>query len=262
MWVTRLKQAAVVLLGLVAAGVMSTLGIWQLQVFQSQGEEKAAARAAETARDLLAVAPAGGSVQDGYGRTVTFRGEYAPDTQLLVPADSGEDGYRVLTALELPDGTAVAVVRGTVDQPEQVPAPPTGTVEQQGLLLPSEPSDELPVEDGQISSVRLSLLAQQWPYQLVPGFVTLSPPLSAEQQLGEAPVEMPQEGGRLRNGGYALQWWIFAVVGLAMAIRMSVDIGRGAREQELEALQAELDRREDLDRQEQLDRQPGEEPET
>lgn len=251
MWVTRLKQAGVLLLGLVAAGVMSTLGIWQLQVFQNQGEEKAAARAAEPPRDLLAVAPAGGSVQDGYGRTVSFRGEYVPDTQLLVPTDSDGGGYRVLTALELSDGTAVAVVRGAVDQPDAVTAPPTGTVEQQGLLLPSEPSDERPVEEGQISSVRLSLLSQEWPYRLVPGFVTLSAPLSGEQQLEEAPVEMPQEGGRLRNGGYALQWWIFAVVGVAMAIRMNMDIGRAAREQELEALQQELARQDDQARDEE-----------
>lgn len=240
MWVTRLKQVGVILLGLVAAGVMSTLGVWQLQVFQNQGSEKSAARAAEPPRELLEVAPAGGTVDDGYGRTVTFHGEYDPDTQLLVPIDSDEGGYRVLTALELEDGTAVAVVRGAVEQPAPVPAPPTGEVEQHGLLLPSEPSNDLPVDEGQISSVRLSLLSQQWPYRLVPGFVTLSAPLAQEQQLSEAPVELPQEGGRLRNGGYALQWWIFAAVGLAMAIRMCVDLGKAAREQELAELEAAL----------------------
>lgn len=240
MVLTRLKQLGILLLGVAVAVGMSLLGRWQLDVYQDQGEDKTAARAAEPARELLAVAPAGGTVEDGYGRTVRFRGEYVPDIQLLVPNDPADGSYRVLNAVALDDRTAVAVVRGVTDDPDYAAAPPSGTQEGQGLLLPSEPSNDLPVEEGQISSVRLSELAQEWPYQLVPGFVTLDPELAAEQDLVAAPVEMPQEGGRLRNGMYALQWWVFAAATMLMAIRISVDLGRAAREQELDELKALL----------------------
>jgi surfeit locus 1 family protein len=169
------------------------------------------------------VARAGQPVPDGYGRTVTFRGVYLTDTQALVPVDDATDTFRVVTALRLDNGDVLPVVRGVVTSPLP-PPPPEGAQGAAGLLLPSEeaPSGNLP--PGQISSVRLPTLAQIWPGPLVSGFVTLAPAESAAQGLAPAPVVLPEANGRLRNGAYALQWWVFAGFALVLAIRMARDL--------------------------------------
>ena len=63
---------------------------------------------------------------------------------------------------------------------------------------------------GQIASVRLPALAQQWPGPLIDGFVTLSRADSASQGLAPAELQLPESGGRIRNGAYVGQWWLFA----------------------------------------------------
>jgi hypothetical protein len=42
-----------------------------------------------------------------------------------------------------------------------------------------------------------------------------------------APAEwrLPEARGRLRNGAYAMQWWLFAAFTLFMAFRIARDIG-------------------------------------
>ncbi len=231
----KLKQASIILAGLVAAGVMVALGLWQLQVFEAQGAADAQARAQQPPVSLVAVAPAGRQVGDAYGRTVTFSGTYDPKAQLLVPL--GAAGYRVLTAAVLSDGSAVAVVRGVVPGPD-APPPPAGNHQQQGIFLPPEPGNNLAVPQGQISSVRIALLAQKWPYRLVPGYVTLTAAAATQQRLDPATVPLPPSGGRLRNGAYAIQWWVFAAFAIAMSIKMARDMGRAY---DLEEFEAELE---------------------
>jgi hypothetical protein len=65
---------------------------------------------------------------------------------------------------------------------------------------------------------------------LVAGFVTLTAVDASAQGLAPAPVELPQASGRLRNGAYALQWWVFAAFALALAIRMARDQELGSDE--------------------------------
>ena len=134
--------------------------------------------------------------------------------------------YRVLTALRQDDGSVVAVVRGLVDT-GPAPAAPSGAVRQTGVLLPSEEAEPGgPAPAGQLSSVRLPLLAQQWPGPLIDGFVTLSANDAQAQHLVPATVTLPEARGRLRNGAYAIQWWLFAGFTLVMAVRMARDFGR------------------------------------
>jgi cytochrome oxidase assembly protein ShyY1 len=168
------------------------------------------------------VARAGAAVADGYGRPVTLTGRYLEDTQVLVPLTGQPGSYRVVSALRLPNGDVVPVVRGVVTS-LPAPGPPPGDEAESGLLLPSEeaPAGDLPA--GQLSSVRIPTLAQQWPGPLVSGFVTLSAADADAQGLVPAPVELPQASGRLRNGAYALQWWVFAAFALGLAIRMARD---------------------------------------
>ena len=229
----RLRQSLIILLGLGLAGVMVLLGLWQLDVYHAQGQAQADRRAALPAVELGVVAQAGAPIGDGYGRQVAATGTYLPQAQVLVPLPEQPGSFRVVTALRLPDGDVVPVVRGLVRDTE-VPAPPSGPQTLTGLLLPSEeaPTGDLPT--GQLSSVRVPTLAQQWPGPLVSGFVTLPAAEAAAQGLAPAPVELPQASGRLRNGAYALQWWVFAAFALGLAVRMARDqeLGESPREQD------------------------------
>jgi surfeit locus 1 family protein len=235
---TRFKQALVIALGIGLAAVMVVLGLWQLQVYHRQGAEAAARRASAPPVLLGSVAPPGGSALNGYGRSVAFQGTYDPALQLLVPAEDGSGEFRVLSGLRQADGSVVAVVRGIVSEPT-APPPPSNPVQQVGVLLPTEeyaPETDLP--SGQIASVRLPALAQQWPGPLIDGFVTLSGADATNQGLTAAPLQLPESPGRIRNGAYVGQWWLFAAFTLFMAFRMARDIGLQDAEANMDASEA------------------------
>ena len=109
---SRLRALLVVLLGIGLSAGMVTAGMWQLRVYQHQGVQAAARRAAEPPVPLTEVAPVGGPVRDGYGRTVTFHGSYEAAHQVLIPVTDRTDAYRVVTLLRQEDGSAVATVTG------------------------------------------------------------------------------------------------------------------------------------------------------
>ena len=236
---TKLSQALVIALGIGLAGVLVALGFWQLDVYHGQGAAAAAERAAAPPIPLNSVARPGGSAFDGYGRSVEFDGTYDPNLQLLVPAENGTGQFRVLSGLRQADGSLVAVVRGVASSPT-APPPPSGPVHQVGVLLPTEehlPETDLP--SGQIASVRLPTLAQQWPGPLIDGFVTLSSADAVSQELAAAPVQLPESRGGFRNVAYVGQWWLFAAFTLFMAFRMARDLG--VREAEVAEVTAERD---------------------
>ena len=219
---TVLRQVLIVLVGLVVAGVMVLLGIWQLDVYRAQGQEQAERRASQPPVPVAEVARAGAAIRDGYGRPVQASGRYLAGVQVLVPLEDAAGRYRVVSALRLDNGDVLPVVRGVVAEPTPPPLPP-GTKTQTGVLLPSEeaPSGQLP--PGQLSSVRIPTLAQQWPGPLVSGYLTLSAGEATAQGLAPARVRLPEASGRLRNGAYALQWWVFAAFAVALAVKMARD---------------------------------------
>lgn len=223
----RVRAALVVLLGLVLAAGMVTAGWWQLEVYRRQGADTAAARAAEPARPLPSVVRAGSPVQDGYGRTVTLRGAYEGEHQELIALADRTDAYRVVTLLRLDNGDAVAVVRGVVTETSAGP-PPVEVLEQSGVLLPSQEAGEPTARSGELSSVRIPQLAQRWPGPLVEGYVVLGATEAQAQGLAPAEVTLPEARGRLRNGAYALQWWLFAAFTVVMAFRIARDVARPA----------------------------------
>ncbi len=221
----RLQQLLIIAVTVVLAGGMVLLGRWQLDVYHEQGARASTMRAGAPPLPLTAVAPAGGVVTDGFGRSVAFDGRYDPALQLLVPLPDEPGRYRVLTALKQSDGSLVSVVRGIVDTPVP-PAPPVEPLRQVGVLLPSEDTPQQPAPPGQIGSVRVPALAQQWPGPLVDGFVTLAAPDALAQGLRPATVQLPEAPGRFRNAAYALQWWLFAAFAVVMAVRIARDVGR------------------------------------
>jgi surfeit locus 1 family protein len=222
---TRFRQALVIALGIAVAAGMIAMGYWQLEVYRDQGQAAAERRASAPPVSLSSVVRAGAPVKDGYGRSVTFQGTYDPALQLLVPVEDRTDQFRVLSGLRQADGSLVAVVRGVVFETATAPPPPSERVNQVGVLLPSE--EHVPEADlgsGQMASVRLPALAQQWPGPLIDGFVTLSSADAARQGLTPAEWQLPETRGRLRNGAYAMQWWLFAAFTLFLAFRIARDL--------------------------------------
>ncbi|MFT3860069.1 SURF1 family protein [Micropruina sp.] len=216
----RARQALVIAVGVVAAAVMTWLGFWQLQVFTDQGNASVQARTQQSPVPLLGQVGADGTVGDIYGKPVTVQGHYLAGEQVLV---LGEDGVvRVLSGFQLSDGRVLPIVRGTVAQGASAPPVPTGERTETGLFLPSEAAADHPLTTGyDLGSVRLAQLAQLWPKPLMPGFITLDASAATAQGLQPAAVTLPTGEGSWRNSGYALQWWVFALFGLGMSIRIA-----------------------------------------
>ena len=212
-------------LGAAVCLTMLGLGLWQMRVFEAKENENAALRAQQPAVPLLEKVTADGTVGDVYGRTVTVTGTYLPAEQVLVLDADGS--VRVLSALQVDDGRVLAVVRGTVTAASStVPPPPAGAVAVIGVFLPSDAADERAVPVGTLASVRLGALAQVWPQQLLPGYVTLSADESRAQGLDPASGGLPTGEGSLQDIGCALQWWVFAAFGAFMTVRFVRALGR------------------------------------
>lgn len=218
------KQIGIVFLGFLLAAVMVGLGVWQLKVYNEQGHKQAEARAAAPAVPLESVARPGQQVSDdAYARQVRFTGSYDRSLQTLVSTGSG-NRYRVLTALRLPGGGILPVVRGMVTG-RQAPPPPAGLVTGTGILMPSEGTATGGAPSGQPTTVVLPSLTQRWHGLLINGFATLTATESRSQSLQPVTVALPSAHGRLQNGFYAIQWWVFAGFAIWMGIRMARDWG-------------------------------------
>ena len=227
-----LKQTGVVALGVFLAAAMVVLGIWQLEVYQRQGNETANRRAEAAPVALSTVAPPGGAVDDGYGRRVSFTGTYDPTLQVIVPTDGA---YRVLTGLKQADGSIVPVVRGIEATPDQ-PVPPAGhghadrrAAALRGALGLHRDAARRADRVRAAAHARADLagtVRQRLRHPRHGRLRRRGPRATA--------VDLPEAQGRLRNGAYALQWWVFAAFALGMSIRVARDIGR-LEERDLEA---------------------------
>lgn len=60
----------------------------------------------------------------------------------------------------------------------------------------------------------------------MPGFITLDAGEATAQGLAPATVSLPEQEGSWRNSGYALQWWVFAVFGFGMAVKIAQSMGK------------------------------------
>ena len=237
-----LAQIGIIVLGCLIAGAMALLGVWQLKVYEEQGAEASAARAAQPPVPLAAVAPPASRVTEGFGLSVQFSGVYDPALQALVPLAGSSSQMRVLAGLRQADGSTVAVVRGLVPvTTTEIPAPPSGEVTQVGVLLPSEEAGDSMPSSGSTSrstgggtaggstatlpSVRVPLLAQTWPGPMIDGYVVLSAADAQAGGLTPAPLVLPEGQGRLRNGAYAAQWWLFGLFAIVMSARIARDLG-------------------------------------
>jgi cytochrome oxidase assembly protein ShyY1 len=222
---------------LVAAGVCTLLGLWQLGVARDEGHKQAGAAASQLQRaPLQQVTRAHSAFEAGFSnRPVTVTGTYdSSRTILVVDRRLGDRaGSWVVTPLVTEGGT-VAVLRGFVDGLPATPPPaPEGVVTVAGSLGPSEsPRPGAPLPAPQRRSVDLAALVNEWPGDLYNVLVlasseTPSPPGARPSAapivtagLTRVPPPDIDTPLNLRNAAYAVQWWVFGLFGFWMWWKM------------------------------------------
>ncbi|MCI1747284.1 MAG: SURF1 family protein [Acidipropionibacterium sp.] len=239
----RLSQILLIATGIVLAVVMTGLGLWQMNVFESQQANTAQARAGQPPVAWSGETPRREEAADLYGRRVQVSGTYLKQTQVLVGTSYP---LRVVTGLRTTSGETIPVVRGQVSQTDSVSDPPAGEITVTGVLLPSDAqpsgmegsgtegsgmgsseagSSSVHMPAAVLPALRLEVLAQTWPEPLIPGYVTLSRQDAARERLPAATAPLPQTDGGARNRSYALQWWAFAAFALGMSIVFARTVG-------------------------------------
>ena len=218
----------------VAAVIMVMLGNWQLHRYQERSAINHRIDAADSTRAVpltsVVAAPtgagtAGANPGKGVAWTkVTASGRYDPSKEIQARARTvnGDVGYEIITPLVLADGTALLVDRGWVPTPAAgaaappvVPAAPSGDVTVVGQIHLSE-SRPTPIEhrDGRLDTRRISVprLAHEMPYPVYGAYLLLTSQTPAnDQAFTKIPIDHEDSW---QNGGYAVQWWLFACMAL------------------------------------------------
>ena len=230
------RWLGLLLVALAVAGVMTAMGVWQLDVYRSKTAEATARRAEQPPVSFQSLVPLDAGLSGrAVGRHVDVTGEWAPAAdQLFVSGrqQGGRDGYWVVTPLLLGGGgeaAAVLVVRGWVTGPDDpAAAAPAGPVTVHGTVLASESGGQDDRSDGRVApSLRIPSLVGLVDYRLYDAFVLLA---SAEPRATGPevvpPPAPPTDHAGVRNVAYAVQWWIFAAFTLFMWWRMVRDAHR------------------------------------
>jgi cytochrome oxidase assembly protein ShyY1 len=213
-----------------ASVVMVFLGNWQLHRYEERSAINARIDAADStpavpltsvlARPAAAGTPGASPGEDAAWTKVTVTGRYDATNEIQARGRTvdGSVGFEIVTPLLLPDGTAVLVDRGWVPSANGdatsapvASAPPAGEVTVVGQVHLSE-SRPAPLErrDGRIDTRRIAIpkLAKELPFPVYGAYVLHSDPAP-----GFEPIPIDHEDS-WQNGGYAVQWWLFAVMAL------------------------------------------------
>ncbi len=226
------RWLAAAALTVAACAVMVLLGNWQLDRYQERSAINDRIDAADSApavplTSVLKPGAAPGTAGPAPGDdlawtkvTVTGRYDATHEIQARGRTVAGAVGFEIVTPLILDDGTAVLVDRGWVPPAEGgaiaapvAPAPPPGTVTVEGQIHLSE-SRPAPLErrDGRIDTRRIAVprLAGEMPYPVYGAYVLLTTQTpAADPGFTRIPVDHEDAW---QNGGYAVQWWLFAVM--------------------------------------------------
>lgn len=221
---TRRWLVLAVIAVLVAVGCIR-LGLWQLNrhADRQADNEIVETNVATAPVPITDAVPVGDSPSDRQQwRSISLSGRYDPVATVLVRYQSlgSLRGVNVLVPMWLADGSAVLVDRGFLESsagtPDRadVPAPPDGPVEVTGWLRvdsDAPPEATRPI-DGTVRAVVAAALDDAVGAPLRGGWVQLTSESPAGEQ-GLLPPEPPETdmGPHLF---YALQWFLFALLGL------------------------------------------------
>jgi len=229
------------------SGVFVLLSQWQFG--RSTQAEAPVSTTTEQTRQLTSVLQPGGffpgSVAD---QMVSATGSYDPQKQVLVPGrlNDGAKGYWIVSAFAVKDAPAlkgggatpqtwIPVARGWVADPADAVAPPSGTIELTGRLLPSE--SPLPRTDpgpGRASAVSVAELINDWNVSSYPGFVAATTELASGTDVGAAAAggdvkplrigpQPPAQQVNWLNLFYSVEWVVFAGFALFIWWRLVKD---------------------------------------
>lgn len=229
------------------SGVFVLLSQWQFG--RSTQSEAPVSTTTEETRQLISVLQPGGffpgSVAD---QMVSATGSYDPQKQVLVPGrlNDGAKGYWIVSAFAVKGAPAlvgggatpqtwIPVARGWVANPSDAVAPPSGTIELTGRLLPSE--SPLPQTDpgpGRASAVSVAELINDWNVSSYPGFVAATTELSGGTDVGPLAAggdvkplrigpQPPAQQVNWLNLFYSVEWVVFAGFALFIWWRLVKD---------------------------------------
>ncbi|BCW72234.1 SURF1 family protein [Arthrobacter sp. NicSoilB8] len=247
------------------SGVFVLLSQWQFG--RSTQAEAPVSTTTEDTRQLTTVLQPGGffpgSVAD---QIVSATGSYDPQKQVLVPGrlNDGAKGYWIVSAFAVKDApvlkgsgataqTWIPVARGWVADPADAVAPPSGTIELTGRLLPSE--SPLPQTDpgpGRASAVSVAELINGWNVSSYPGFVAARTELSGGTDVGASATstavkplrigpQPPAQQVNWLNLFYSVEWVVFAGFALFIWWRLVKDDYRRDLEEALDDEQSGQD---------------------
>ena len=213
----------------------SNLGFWQLRRLDERRnhndrvETQMRWEPVSVSEAVEVVHPSG----DLWYRPVVAVGTYDPfrQVQLANRSRGGVPGTEVVTLLALADSpdTAVAVNRGFIPAAVRTNAdpsswaPPTGPVEVIGLAMASRSDGR--VSGDKVDRIDLDLLSERWGLRLLPAYLQAFPGEADDWPL---PLPMPdlEEGPHL---SYAVQWFIFTLIGLLGYPLVLTRVARGDR---------------------------------
>lgn len=224
------RWLAAAALTVAASVVMVLLGNWQLHRYHERSAINHRIDAADSASavpltSVLVKPAAAGTLgarpgQDRAWTKVTVTGRYDATHEIQARGRTVESkvGFEIVTPLVLPDGTAVLIDRGWVPSrdgdaisPPVASPPPAGEVTVVGQLHLSESHPSaVSRRDGRLDTRRISLprLAKEMPYPVYGAYVLQSDP---PEGFSRIPIDHEDSW---QNGGYAVQWWMFAVMAL------------------------------------------------
>ena len=249
MWKTALKPRWIAgfVFAIAVSGVFVLLSQWQFG--RSTQPEVPTNPATEQVQPLTDTLQPGeffhGTDAD---QMVSAQGSYDPAKQLLVPGrlHDGKTGYWVVSAFAV-DGapaltgaaaspqTWIPVARGWVAEPGDAPAPPSGTLELTGRLLPSEaPVPGTAPKPGEATAVSVAELINYWEVSSYPGFVAATAEVANGVDVSAAAVQgelLPLDIGpqppaqqiNWLNLFYSLEWVVFAGFALFIWWRLVKD---------------------------------------
>ena len=249
MWKTALKPRWIAgfVFAIAVSGVFVLLSQWQFG--RSTSPEVPTNPATEQVQPLTETLQPGeffhGTDAD---QMVSAQGSYDPSKQLLVPGrlHDGKTGYWVVSAFAVNGAPAltgaaaspqtwIPVARGWVAEPGDAPAPPSGTLELTGRLLPSEaPVPGTAPKPGEATAVSVAELINYWEVSSYPGFVAATAEVANGVDLSAAAVpgdllaldigpQPPAQQINWLNLFYSLEWVVFAGFALFIWWRLVKD---------------------------------------
>ena len=249
MWKTALKPRWIAgfVFAIAVSGIFVLLSQWQFG--RSTSPEVPTNPATEQVQPLTETLQPGeffhGTDAD---QMVSAQGSYDPSRQLLVPGwlHDSKTGYWVVSAFAVNGAPAltgaaaspqtwIPVARGWVAEPGEAPAPPSGTLELTGRLLPSEaPVPGTAPKPGEATAVSVAELINYWEVSSYPGFVAATAEVANGVDLSAAAVpgdllaldigpQPPAQQINWLNLFYSLEWVVFAGFALFIWWRLVKD---------------------------------------